>query len=47
MRALMGALRERLHKRIELRSVGTREAARLCGDHGLLRDEALPPLPVP
>ena len=31
----MRALRDRLHKRIELRSVGTREAARLCGDHGL------------
>ncbi len=35
VKELMRALRERLHKRIELRSVGTREAARLCGDHGL------------
>ncbi|HEY7195958.1 MAG TPA: regulatory iron-sulfur-containing complex subunit RicT [Gaiellaceae bacterium] len=34
-RALMVALRDRLHKRIELRSVGPREGARLCGDHGL------------
>jgi cell fate regulator YaaT (PSP1 superfamily) len=34
-RALQAALRERLHKRIELRSVGPREGARLCGDHGL------------
>jgi cell fate regulator YaaT (PSP1 superfamily) len=32
---LQAALRERLHKRIELRSVGPREGARLCGDHGL------------
>jgi cell fate regulator YaaT (PSP1 superfamily) len=35
VRALQTALRERLHKRIELRSVGPREGARLCGDHGL------------
>lgn len=33
--SLQAALRDRLHKRIELRSVGPREAARLCGDHGL------------
>jgi cell fate regulator YaaT (PSP1 superfamily) len=35
VKELMRVLRDRLHKRIELRSVGTREAARLCGDHGL------------
>jgi cell fate regulator YaaT (PSP1 superfamily) len=35
VRALMRSLRDRLHKRIELRAVGPREAARLCGDHGL------------
>lgn len=29
------ALRERLGRRVELRSVGPRETARLCGDHGL------------
>jgi cell fate regulator YaaT (PSP1 superfamily) len=28
-------LRQRLSRRIELRSVGPRECARLCGDHGL------------
>jgi cell fate regulator YaaT (PSP1 superfamily) len=28
-------LRRRLQRRIELRSVGPRECARLCGDHGL------------
>jgi cell fate regulator YaaT (PSP1 superfamily) len=28
-------LQRRLHRRIELRSVGPRECARLCGDHGL------------
>jgi cell fate regulator YaaT (PSP1 superfamily) len=33
--ALQGELRKRLHRRIELRSVGPRECARLCGDHGL------------
>jgi cell fate regulator YaaT (PSP1 superfamily) len=32
---LQAALRERLHRRVELRSVGPRECARLCGDHGL------------
>jgi cell fate regulator YaaT (PSP1 superfamily) len=32
---LQTALRERLHRRVELRSVGPRECARLCGDHGL------------
>lgn len=32
---LEGELRRRLHRRIELRSVGPRECARLCGDHGL------------
>jgi cell fate regulator YaaT (PSP1 superfamily) len=32
---LQSLLRERLHRRVELRSVGPRECARLCGDHGL------------
>ena len=32
---LQAALREQLHRRVELRSVGPRECARLCGDHGL------------
>ena len=32
---LQSELRRRLHRRIELRSVGPRECARLCGDHGL------------
>jgi cell fate regulator YaaT (PSP1 superfamily) len=32
---LVSALRARLHRRVELRSVGPRECARLCGDHGL------------
>lgn len=32
---LQDELRRRLHRRIELRSVGPRECARLCGDHGL------------
>ncbi|HXV57350.1 MAG TPA: regulatory iron-sulfur-containing complex subunit RicT [Gaiellaceae bacterium] len=32
---LQAVLRERLHRRVELRSVGPRECARLCGDHGL------------
>ena len=32
---LQAALRDRLHRRVELRSVGPRECARLCGDHGL------------
>jgi cell fate regulator YaaT (PSP1 superfamily) len=33
--AVQAELRRRLHRRIELRSVGPRECARLCGDHGL------------
>jgi cell fate regulator YaaT (PSP1 superfamily) len=33
--SLQAELRRRLHRRIELRSVGPRECARLCGDHGL------------
>ena len=32
---LQSELRRHLHRRIELRSVGPRECARLCGDHGL------------
>jgi cell fate regulator YaaT (PSP1 superfamily) len=32
---LQAALRDRLHRRVELRSVGPRECARLCGDVGL------------
>jgi cell fate regulator YaaT (PSP1 superfamily) len=32
---LQGELRRRLHRRVELRSVGPRECARLCGDYGL------------
>ena len=32
---LQSALRDRLHRRVELRSVGPRECARLCGDVGL------------
>ena len=36
---LQTALRERLHRRVELRSVGPRECARLCGDHGLCGGE--------
>jgi cell fate regulator YaaT (PSP1 superfamily) len=32
---LQTALREELHRRVELRPVGPRECARLCGDHGL------------
>jgi cell fate regulator YaaT (PSP1 superfamily) len=32
---LRSELRRRLHRRVELRSVGPRECARLCGDHGL------------
>ena len=31
-------LRRRLGRRVELRSVGPRECARLCGDHGLCGD---------
>jgi cell fate regulator YaaT (PSP1 superfamily) len=33
--ALQEELRRRLQRRVELRSVGPRECARLCGDHGL------------
>ena len=33
--AVQAALAERLGRRVELRSVGPRECARLCGDHGL------------
>jgi cell fate regulator YaaT (PSP1 superfamily) len=33
--ALQAELRRRLDRRVELRSVGPRECARLCGDHGL------------
>jgi cell fate regulator YaaT (PSP1 superfamily) len=36
---LEAELRRRLHRRIELRSVGPRECARLCGDHGLCGGE--------
>jgi cell fate regulator YaaT (PSP1 superfamily) len=32
-------LRRRLDRRVELRSVGPRECARLCGDHGLCGDQ--------
>jgi len=32
-------LRSRLDRRVELRSVGPRECARLCGDHGLCGDQ--------
>jgi cell fate regulator YaaT (PSP1 superfamily) len=32
---LQEELRKRLQRRVELRSVGPRECARLCGDHGL------------
>jgi len=35
LRALQTDLRTRLGRRVELRSVGPREGARLCGDHGL------------
>lgn len=37
--ALQSELRRRLHRRVELRSVGPRECARLCGDHGLCGGE--------
>ncbi len=37
--ALQGELRRRLDRRVELRSVGPRECARLCGDHGLCGDQ--------
>jgi cell fate regulator YaaT (PSP1 superfamily) len=33
--AIQEELRRRLQRRVELRSVGPRECARLCGDHGL------------
>jgi cell fate regulator YaaT (PSP1 superfamily) len=33
--SLRDELRNRLSRRVELRSVGPRECARLCGDHGL------------
>ena len=36
---LQAELRRRLHRRVELRSVGPRECARLCGDHGLCGGE--------
>jgi len=36
---LQEALRQRLDRRVELRSVGPRECARLCGDHGLCGDQ--------
>ncbi|HEX3254865.1 MAG TPA: regulatory iron-sulfur-containing complex subunit RicT [Gaiellaceae bacterium] len=36
---LQEALRSRLDCRVELRSVGPRECARLCGDHGLCSDQ--------
>jgi cell fate regulator YaaT (PSP1 superfamily) len=36
---LQEELRRRLGRRVELRSVGPRECARLCGDHGLCGDE--------
>jgi cell fate regulator YaaT (PSP1 superfamily) len=35
LRAVQAALAERLERRVEVRSVGPRECARLCGDHGL------------
>jgi len=37
--AFRDELRRRLARRIELRSVGPRECARLCGDHGLCGDQ--------
>ena len=43
---LQSALRDRLHRRVELRSVGPRECARLCGDvRPLRRRPVLAPLP--
>jgi cell fate regulator YaaT (PSP1 superfamily) len=36
---LQETLRGRLDRRVELRSVGPRECARLCGDHGLCGDQ--------
>src|SRR5919201_1915946 len=37
--AFRDELRRRLTRRVELRSVGPRECARLCGDHGLCGDK--------
>jgi cell fate regulator YaaT (PSP1 superfamily) len=37
--ALQETLRGRLGRRVEMRSVGPRECARLCGDHGLCGDQ--------
>ena len=37
--ALQEKLRLRLDRRVELRSVGPRECARLCGDHGLCGEQ--------
>ena len=39
--AFRDELRRRLARRVELRSVGPRECARLCGDHGLCGGAAL------
>jgi cell fate regulator YaaT (PSP1 superfamily) len=36
---LQELLRTRLDRRVELRAVGPRECARLCGDHGLCGDQ--------
>jgi len=36
---LQELLRRRLDRRVELRAVGPRECARLCGDHGLCGDQ--------
>jgi cell fate regulator YaaT (PSP1 superfamily) len=35
LKSVQAELSRRLHRRVELRSVGPRECARLCGDHGL------------
>ncbi len=35
VRALQSELSRRLRRRVEMRAVGARECARLCGDHGL------------
>jgi cell fate regulator YaaT (PSP1 superfamily) len=37
---IQAELARRLHRRVELRSVGPRECARLCGDHGLCGGKA-------
>jgi cell fate regulator YaaT (PSP1 superfamily) len=37
--SLQEDLRQRFDRRVELRSVGPRECARLCGDHGLCGDQ--------